>query len=97
MTSMELEILKFIPRRLDNGPVFGLTKDQITDRMRSTVKRAGLEDLRFHDLRHEATSRFFERGTLDMMEIATITGHKTMHMLRRSTHLRAEDLAAKLG
>jgi integrase len=65
--------------------------------MRSTVKRAGLEDLRFHDLRHEATSRFFERGTLDMMEIATITGHKTMHMLRRYTHLRAEDLAEKLG
>jgi predicted RecB family endonuclease len=32
-----------------------------------------------------------------MMEIATITGHKTMHMLRRYTHLRAEDLAEKLG
>jgi integrase len=97
LTSKAMEILQSIPRRIDNGPIFGLTKDQITDKMRSTVKRAGLEDLRFHDLRHEATSRFFERGTLDMMEIATITGHKTMHMLRRYTHLRAEDLAEKLG
>jgi len=79
------------------GIVFGLTKDQITDRMRVTVKRGGLKDLRFHDLRHEATSRLFERGNLDMMEIATITGHKTLHMLRRYTHLRAEDLARKLG
>lgn len=77
--------------------VFGLTKDQITDRMRVTVKRSELVDLRFHDLRREATSRFFERGDLDMMEIASITGHKTLSMLRRYTHLRAEDLAQKLG
>ncbi|MHB8975518.1 MAG: site-specific integrase [Trichloromonadaceae bacterium] len=97
LSSAALEVLKSLPRRLDGGPVFGLKKDQITDRMRTTVKRAGLADLCFHDLRHEATSRFFERGTLDMMEIATITGHKTLSMLRRYTHLRAEDLAAKLG
>lgn len=56
-----------------------------------------LENLRFHDLRHEATSRFFESGRLDMMEVASITGHKTLHMLKRYTHLRAEDLAKKLG
>ena len=80
----------------EKGPVFGLTKNQITDRMRVAVHRAGIEDLRFHDLRHEATSRLFERGTLDMMEIASITGHKTLHMLKRYTHLRAEDLARKL-
>lgn len=55
-----------------------------------------LDDLRFHDLRHEATTRLFERG-LDMMEVASITGHKTLSMLRRYTHLRAEDLAKKLG
>lgn len=95
LSTKAVEILKGIPRRLD-GPVFGLSKDQITDRMRVTVKRGGLRDLRFHDLRHEATSRFFEKGNLDMMEIASITGHKTLHMLRRYTHLRAENLAEKL-
>ena len=56
-----------------------------------------LVDLRFHDLRHEATSRLFERGALDSMEVASITGHKTLQMLKRYTHLRAEDLAKKLG
>jgi integrase len=55
-----------------------------------------LADLRFHDLRHEAASRFFERG-LSVMEVATITGHKTLAMLRRYTHLRAEDLAKRLS
>jgi len=59
-------------------------------------KRAGLIDLRFHDLRHEATSRFFEKG-LNVMEVAAITGHKDLRMLQRYTHLRAEDLAKKLG
>ena len=55
-----------------------------------------LEDARFHDLRHEATSRLFERG-FNVMEVAAITGHKTLQMLKRYTHLRAEDLARKLG
>ena len=60
--------------------------------------RAGfLENLHFHDLRHEATSRLFERGVFDSMEVASITGHKTLTMLKRYTHLRAEDLAKKLG
>ena len=90
-------ILRLQCRKLGKeGLAFGLSKDQITDRMRVTVKRGGLTDLRFHDLRHEATSRLFERGTLDIMEISSITGHKTLTMLRRYTHLRAEDLARKL-
>lgn len=59
--------------------------------------RAGIADLRFHDLRHEATSRLFERGVFDSMEVASITGHKTLAMLKRYTHLKAEDLARKLG
>lgn len=54
-----------------------------------------LMDLRFHDLRHEAASRLFEKG-FNMMEVATITGHKTLAMLRRYTHLKAEELALKL-
>ena len=52
--------------------------------------------LHFHDLRHEATSKFFEKG-LNVMEVATITGHKDLRMLQRYTHLRAEDLAKKRG
>jgi len=51
--------------------------------------------LTFHDLRHEATSRFFEKG-LNPMQVAAITGHKTLQMLKRYTHLKAEDLAKLL-
>ena len=54
-----------------------------------------LADLTFHDLRHEATSRFFEKG-LNPMQVAAITGHKTLQMLKRYTHLKAEDLAELL-
>jgi integrase len=55
----------------------------------------GLSDLRFHDLRHEAVSRLVEAGLSDQ-EVASISGHKSMQMLRRYTHLRAEDLVARL-
>ncbi len=55
-----------------------------------------LIDLIFHDLRHEATSRFFEGGRFNVMEVAAITGHKTLQMLKRYTHLKAEDLAERL-
>ena len=55
------------------------------------VKRAGIKNLRFHDLRHEAISRFFEMG-LSMPEVALISGHKDPRMLFRYTHLRATDI-----
>lgn len=53
-------------------------------------------DLRLHDTRHEAVSSLFERG-LDVMEVASISGHKTLSCLRRYTHMRAERLAQKLA
>ena len=55
-----------------------------------------LTDLRFHDLRHEAASRLFEKG-LNPMEVASMTGHKSMQMLKRYTHVEAAKVAAKLG
>jgi integrase len=62
------------------------------NRLRS---RADLGDLRFHDLRHEAISRFFEMG-LSMPEVALISGHKDPRMLFRYTHMKAENVLAKL-
>ena len=55
-----------------------------------------LSELRFHDLRHEATSRLFEKG-LNPMEVSSMTGHKSMQMLKRYTHVDAAKVAAKLG
>lgn len=57
---------------------------------------AGCPDLRFHDLRHEATSRLFERTNLSDLQIAKITGHKDPRMLARYANLRGSDLAEML-
>ena len=59
------------------------------------LQHADIEDLRFHDLRHEATSRFVEAGLSDQ-EVSSITGHKSMQMLKRYTHLRTENLSEKI-
>jgi integrase len=58
--------------------------------------RAKVEDLRVHDLRHEALSRFSELG-LNTPELATISGHKDVRMLLRYTHVRPAELALKLS
>jgi integrase len=56
---------------------------------------AGLLDVRFHDLRHEAISRLIEAGFTDQ-EAASISGHKSMQMLKRYTHLRNENFVDRL-
>ena len=90
-----METLSNLPHNL-SGIVFPLSSVALRGLWGRACKRAGIRELRFHDLRHEATSRFFERG-LNVMEVASITGHKDLRMLLRYTHLRAEDLAEKLG
>ena len=57
---------------------------------------AGCGNLRFHDLRHEATSRLFEKTKLSDVQISRITGHKDPRVLRRYANLRGTDLAAQL-
>jgi len=77
------------------GLVFSLTASALQQAWRRAKKRAGVNDLRFHDLRHEAVSSFFEMG-LSVPEVALITGHKDPRMLFRYTQLRAENVAKKL-
>lgn len=97
LSSRAIEILKGgLSCRIDGG-VWALQRaDGITQAFDRICQQTGIVGLNFHDLRHEATSRFFEKG-LNIMEVASITGHKDLKMLKRYTHLRAEDLAAKLG
>lgn len=59
-------------------------------------EKAGCPDLRFHDLRHEATSRIYERTTLTDLEVASITGHSDLRMLQRYANLRASTLVNRL-
>jgi integrase len=58
-------------------------------------RRAGVVDLTFHDIRHEAVSRFVESG-LSLPQVQMISGHRDLRMLMRYTHLQTEDIVAKL-
>jgi integrase len=93
LTPTALEILAALPS--DNDLVFPVSGNAIRLAWQRLKKRVGIDDLRFHDLRHEAVSRFFEMG-LSVPEVALISGHKDMRMLFRYTHLKAEDVAKKL-
>jgi integrase len=97
LSKAAIAALKELPQRLD-GKVFTLQAESMSQAFERACEphRANVKGLRFHDLRHEATSRLFEKG-LNVMEVAAITGHKTLDMLKRYTHLRAEDLAKRLG
>lgn len=54
----------------------------------------GIEDLHFHDLRHEATSRFFEKG-YSIQEVAQLTLHESWMTLKRYTHLKPENVVER--
>lgn len=95
LSSNAITILKNLPRSID-GKVIQTTANALRCVWKRAIKRLGIKDLRWHDLRHEAASRLFEKG-LNPMEVASITGHKNLTMLRRYTHLNAASLVAKLG
>jgi integrase len=94
LTPKAVEILSLVERKDDR--VFPITPNAVRLAWERLRKRAGLEDLRLHDLRHEAVSRFFEYG-LTVPEVALISGHRDPRMLSRYTHLRPEKVAEKLA
>ncbi|MBT4689335.1 MAG: site-specific integrase [Rhodospirillales bacterium] len=77
------------------GRIFPVTPNAFRLAWEKLRRRVGIENLHFHDLRHEAISRLFEKG-LSIPEVALISGHRDYRMLFRYTHLRAEDVAKKL-
>ena len=95
LSTRAIEVLRAL-KAGDTGRVFAVAPNAVRLGWERLVRRAGLVDLHFHDLRHEAVSRLFERG-LNIVEVSAISGHKEMRMLQRYTHLRAEDLANRLG
>jgi integrase len=94
LTPKAVEILASLEKKDDR--VFPVTPNAVRLAWERLRKRAGLQDLRLHDLRHEAVSRFFEHG-LTVPEVALISGHRDPRMLSRYTHLRPEKVAEKLA
>lgn len=75
--------------------VFPLTANALRMAWERMLAKTDIEDLHFHDLRHEAISRFFEMG-LTVPEVASISGHRDMKMLMRYAHADTTRLAKKL-
>lgn len=108
MTSVTLQALKDYMRDLPLGPLFpwwngtfdkkhlATVSDYLSNLFGEIAKTAECDGLLFHDLRHEATSRIYERTQLSDLQISKITGHRSLAMLRRYANLRGSDLSAAL-
>jgi integrase len=79
-----------------SGRILPAGPDRLSHAFIEVCELAGIYGLTLHGLRHEATSRLFELGRLQLPEVAAITGHRTWAMLKRYTHPRAADLAKKM-
>lgn len=88
------DVLEGLSQR--HGRVFPMSPDAVRHAWERLRQRAGSFDLRFHDLRHEALSRFSELG-LNTPELASISGHRDVRMLLRYTHVQPARLAEKLA
>ena len=93
LTSEAIQILSDLPR--DTSNVLPISANALALGWKRLVRTCGIVDLRFHDLRHEAISRFFEMG-LNVPEVALISGHKTPSQLFRYTNLKADLVGEKL-
>lgn len=104
LSARALNAIHALPRSI-SGRLFGSGYHSIHNAFQFAVTKAQkthpdsdtfLKGLRFHDLRHEAVTRLFEKG-LNPIEVGMVSGHKTLSMLQRYTHLRSEELVAKLA
>ncbi len=94
--SSEFDLSEF--ERTDMDPeqrLFPITPNALRLSWERICKRAGIKDLHFHDLRHEAISRLFEKG-LTVPEVASISGHRDIRMLMRYAHAHQENIRRKL-
>jgi len=83
-----LEIIKRQPRVDGEDRIFPFVGDTISQRFTDACKKLGIEDLRFHDLRHEAISTL--ATVLGVAEAMLISGHKTMRSFMRYVNLEIE-------
>ncbi len=91
-----VKILKALPRLDNKNKVIPLQRMTLYHVFHAAILRAGIVDFTFHDLRHEALSRLSERGDFSMLEMAAVSGHRTLQMLKRYNHQDAERLAKKM-
>jgi len=80
-----MTIMEAMPRREKN--IFPYSADAISAAFTRACKLLGIEDLHFHDLRHDGISRLFEMGKT-IPQVASVSGHRSWSSLKRYSHLR---------
>ena len=94
LTPLANQVISSLENTADE--IFPTNYEAVKSAWQRLRKRTGISDLRFHDLRHEATSRFFEMG-LTVPEVASITGHQTPTMLLRYAHADLKKVRDKIA
>lgn len=95
LSTRAIETLQALPISID-GKVLPINFAALEANFKRARERAGLIDLRIHDLRHTATTRLAEKLP-NLLELSAVTGHKNLAMLKRYYHPKAEELALKLA
>jgi integrase len=95
LSTAAVELLRSVPRNI-SGEVFPIKYFTLDAAFKRAVKRAGLIDFHFHDLRHTAITAMAEKLP-NLIELSAVTGHKSLSMLKRYYHPNVEDLARKLS
>jgi len=95
LSSAAVEVLATLPRHI-SGVVFPIKALTLDAAFKRGLRRAGLEDLRFHDLRRTAITRMAEKLP-NVIELAAVSGHKSLMVLKRYYHPKPQHLALKLG
>lgn len=95
LSSQAIEILQLLPRSI-SGKVFPVNKTTLSAAIERARKKANLEDFHFHDLRHMAITKIAEKLP-NLIELSAVSGHRSLTMLKRYYHPRAEDIAKKLN
>jgi integrase len=86
------EAFDIVKRQLRHGErIFPIQDGTVSSIFPRARKILGIEDLTFHDLRHEGVSRLFEQG-YSIEQVALVSGHRDWKMLARYTQIRAKDL-----
>lgn len=95
LSSAAVGVLASLPKSADQT-VFSIAAQTVAAAFFRATARAGVKGLRFHDLRHTATSRMADKLP-NVIELAAVTGHRSIQMLKRYYHPNAQALAKKLG
>jgi integrase len=95
LSKKAIQLLRELPRDIDER-VFPIEAETIHAAFRKACSRAGVADFRWHDLRVTAITRLAEKLP-NLIELAAVSGHQSLAMLKKYYHPSASDLAKKLG